>query len=133
MVTIWAGVSKVPSSIPGRTFFPPSLLPYLAASPRSIYVPYHRKLTLHEIKVLEINATSINANLMENDFRIKKINAKDEVEFHTKRKLTRLRHSWTNLFQHWMQKNPKLNKTELTSLLTATTLKMNSKYCIPSP
>ena len=24
----------------------------------------------------------------------------------------------TNLFQHWMQKNSKLNKTELTSLLT---------------
>ena len=47
-----------------------------------------------------------------------------------------LRHSWTNLFrlfQHWMQKNPKLDKTELTSLLTATTLKMNSKYCKPSP
>ena len=29
----------------------------------------------------------------------------------------------TNLFQHWMQKNSKLNKTELTSLLTATTMK----------
>ena len=57
VVTIWAGVSKVPSSIPVRTFFPPSLLPYLAASPRPIYVPYYRKLTLHEIKVLEINAT----------------------------------------------------------------------------
>ena len=40
------------------------------------YLPYYRKLTLHEIKVLEINA-----NLMENDFRIKKINAKEEVEF----------------------------------------------------
>ena len=40
---------------------------------------YYRKLTLHEIKVLEINA-----NLMENDFRIKKINAKEEVEFHDK-------------------------------------------------
>ena len=39
----------------------------------------------------------------------------------------------TNLFQHWMQKNSKLNKTELTLLLTATTLKMNSKYCKPSP
>ena len=36
----------------------------------------------------------------------------------------------TNLFQHWMQKHSKLNKTELTSLLTATTMKMNSKYCI---
>ena len=42
-------------------------------------VPYYRKLTLHEIKVLEINA-----NLMENDFRIKKINAKEEAEFHKK-------------------------------------------------
>ena len=39
----------------------------------------------------------------------------------------------TNLFQHWMQKKSKLNKTELTSLLTATTKKMNSKYCKPSP
>ena len=26
-------------------------------------LPYYRKLTLHEIKVLEINVTSINANL----------------------------------------------------------------------
>ena len=48
------------------------------------HVPYYRKLTLHEIKVLEINATLINANLMANDFRIKKINAKEEVEFHNK-------------------------------------------------
>ena len=47
-------------------------------------VHYYRKLTLHEIKVLEINATSINANLMENDFRIEKINAKKEVKFHNK-------------------------------------------------
>ena len=42
-------------------------------------LPYYRKLTLYEIKVLEINA-----NLMGNDFRIKKINAKEEVEFHKK-------------------------------------------------
>ena len=42
-------------------------------------IPYYRKLTLHEIKVLETNA-----NLMENDFRIKKINAKEEVEFRNK-------------------------------------------------
>ena len=42
----------------------------------SIYLPDYRKLTPHEIKVLEINA-----NLMENDFQIKKLNAKDEVEF----------------------------------------------------
>ena len=44
------------------------------------HIPYYRKLTLHEInKVLEINA-----NLMGNDFQIKKINAKEEVEFHIK-------------------------------------------------
>ena len=43
-------------------------------------LPYYRKLTLHEIKLLEINA-----NLMENNFQIKKINAKEEVEFHNKR------------------------------------------------
>ena len=42
-------------------------------------VPYDRKLTLHEIKVSEINA-----NLMENDFRIKKSIGKEEVEFHNK-------------------------------------------------
>ena len=42
-------------------------------------LPYYRKLTLLEIKVLEINA-----NLMENDFRKKKINAKMGVEFHKK-------------------------------------------------
>ena len=30
---------------------------------------------------------------MENDFRINKINAKEELEFHNKGKLTRLRHS----------------------------------------
>ena len=50
-----------------------------ACSQASFYIPYYRKLTLHEIKVLEINA-----NLMGNDFRIKKINAKEEVEFHNK-------------------------------------------------
>ena len=42
-------------------------------------LPYYRKLTHHEIKVLEINA-----NLMENNFRIKKIHAEEEVEFHNK-------------------------------------------------
>ena len=51
----------------------------LFSSSLGMAVPYYRKLTLHEIKVLEINA-----NLMENDFRLKKINAKDEVEFHNK-------------------------------------------------
>ena len=43
------------------------------------YLPY-RKFTLHEIKELEINA-----NLMATDFWIKKIYAKEEVEFHNKR------------------------------------------------
>ena len=36
---------------------------------------YYRKLTFHGIKVLEINATWINANLAENDFQITEINA----------------------------------------------------------
>ena len=49
---------------------------------------------------------------MENDFGIKKINAKEKVEFHSKEKLTRLRHSW------W----PKSKEKILTSLLTATTM-----------
>ena len=44
-----------------------------------VYIPYYRKLTLHEIKVLEINT-----NLMAKDFRILKINTKEEVEFHNK-------------------------------------------------
>ena len=35
---------------------------------------YYRKLTLHEIKVLEINV-----NLMKNDFQIKEIDAKEVV------------------------------------------------------
>ena len=73
---------------------------------------------------------------MENDFLIKKINAKLEVECHDKGNA--IKTQWvvttgTNLFQHWMQKNSKLNKTELTSLLTTTTMKMNSKYCKPLP
>ena len=40
-------------------------------------LPYYRKLTPHEIKMLEINATKIDANLIENEFRMNKINAKD--------------------------------------------------------
>ena len=73
---------------------------------------------------------------MENDFLIKKINAKLEVECHDKGNA--IKTQWvvttgTNLFQHWMQKNSKLNKTELTSLLTTITMKMNSKYCKPLP
>ena len=49
---------------------------------------------------------------MENDFRIKNIYAIKMVVT-----------TGTNLFQHWMQKNSKRNKTELTSLLTAATMK----------
>ena len=41
-------------------------------------LPY-RNLTFHEIKVLKGNATQINANIMENDFRIKEIKAKERV------------------------------------------------------
>ena len=37
---------------------------------------YYMKLTLHEIKVLEINA-----NLVKHDFPIKEINAKERVTF----------------------------------------------------
>ena len=44
-------------------------------------IPYYIKLTLHGIKVLEKKTTSINANLVENDFRIKNINAKERVTF----------------------------------------------------
>ena len=37
---------------------------------------YYMKLTLHEIKVLEINA-----NLVKHNFRIQEINAKERVTF----------------------------------------------------
>ena len=43
---------------------------------RKKQLPYYRKLPLHEIKVFEINA-----NLVENDFQIKKINAKERSTF----------------------------------------------------
>ena len=42
-------------------------------------VPDYRKLTLHEIKVLKINATQIYANLMKSNFQIKETEAKEEV------------------------------------------------------
>ena len=42
-------------------------------------IPYYRKLTLHEIKALEINVTQFYANLMKNDFQIKETDAKEEV------------------------------------------------------
>ena len=77
-------------------------------------IPYYRKLTFHEIKVLEINA-----NLMENDFRIKKINAREEVEFH-KREINASNYA-------------KSKEKILKSLLKAATMKMNSKYCKPLP
>ena len=61
------------------TKFQPGCSSSTCSCMRVFTVPYYRKLTLHEIKVLEINA-----NLMGNDFRMKKINAKEEVEFHNK-------------------------------------------------
>ena len=45
-----------------------------------VYIIIGNKRSI-KFKVLEINATWINTNLMENDFRIKRINAKEEVEF----------------------------------------------------
>ena len=48
-----------------------------------ICIPFYRKLTLHEIKVFEINA-----NLMENEFRINKINAKGRIAGHNWNKFT---------------------------------------------
>ena len=36
---------------------------------------------LYEIKVLEINMTQINANLMENDFQIKEIKVRERIAF----------------------------------------------------
>ena len=41
-----------------------------------LYVTLLYELTLHEIKVLEINA-----NLVKHDFRMKEINAKERVTF----------------------------------------------------
>ena len=40
---------------------------------------------------------------------------------------------WNKFILTMDAKKFKLNKTELTSLLTATTIKMNSKCCKPSP
>ena len=54
---------------------------------------------------------------MENDFPIKKINAKEEVEFHNNNAITiqLVVTTGTNLCQYWMQKHSKLNKTEPTT------------------
>ena len=41
--------------------------------------------------------------------------------------------NWNKFISTLDAKNSKLHKTELKSLLTATTMKMNSKYCKPSP
>ena len=54
---------------------------------------------------------------MGKDFQIKKINAKEEVEFHDK---------GINVIKTQLSQ-----EKILTSLLTATTMKMNSKYCKP--
>ena len=40
---------------------------------------------------------------------------------------------WNKFILTMDAKKFKLNKTKLTSLLTATTIKMNSKCCKPSP
>ena len=74
-------------------------------------LPYYWKLTLHKIKVLEINATQNNANLMENEFRINKINAKGEVNF-TIKEINPIKTqlevtTGTNLFQQRMTRNLK--------------------------
>ena len=50
-------------------FFPPAIM-------TELYTLYYRKLTLHEIKVLEINA-----NVVEKDFRMKEINKKGRKTF----------------------------------------------------
>ena len=39
---------------------------------------YSRKLTLHEIKILNINVPSIDANVMGDDVQIKEITAKEK-------------------------------------------------------
>ena len=99
---------------------------------------------------------------MQNKFRINKINAKEEVEITIKEikaiKAQLVETTGTNLLQQGMPRNLKLSyvrmshtlsrKTILTilnlswpkskekilaSLLTATTMKMNSKYCKPLP
>ena len=73
---------------------------------------------------------------MGNDFRIKKINAKEEVEFHnTVKEINAIK---TQLVVTVTIRNlswPKSKEKILTSLLTATTMKMktNSKNCKPSP
>ena len=67
---------------------------------------------------------------METDIRIKKINAKEEVEFHNKGNHILSRKTMLTIRNlSW----PKLKEKILTSLLTATTMNMNSKHCKPSP
>jgi len=63
-------------------------------------IPYDRKLmTLHEIKVLEVNAIRINAKLVGNDFQIKERNEKERVTFPNGRKLTRRHVTETKLVE----------------------------------
>ena len=60
------------------------------------------------------------------------INAKEEVEFHNEDTVGG--DNWNKFISTLDAKNSKLNKTELTSLLTATTtMMMNTKYWKPSP
>ena len=66
---------------------------------------------------------------MENDFRIKKINAKEEVEFHNKGINAIKTVGGDNWNKSISTLDAKKFKTELTSRRTATTMRMNSKYC----
>ena len=98
---------------------------------------------------------------MENEFRIIKINAKEEIFTIKEVNATKTQlivTTATNLFQYGMPRNltlshvpkshtlsrktmltirnlswPKSKEKILTSLLTATTMKVKSKYCKPSP
>ena len=98
---------------------------------------------------------------MENEFRINKINAKEEnftMKDINATKTQLIATTGTNLFQYRMPRNlkvshvpkshtlsrktvltirnlswPKSKEKMLTSLLTATPMKVNSKYCKPSP
>ena len=74
-------------SVPGKhletaiTVVGTNLHPITNSTIWSSNVPYYRILPLHEIKVFEINATQINANFIENDYRITEISTKKRVTF----------------------------------------------------
>ena len=67
---------------------------------------------------------------MENNFRIKKMNAKEEAEFHLK-EINAIKTQLVVMIRNlsW----PKSKEKIVTSLLKATMMKMNAKYCKPSP